>query len=90
MDATFDTDLVTPEINQEYQYMLLSRLKMDNEYFLGYGNGLEKNLWAGNVPGQIAEMRRLYDVLVVKPEWLTLEQIDEYETKMTDLLASQS
>ena len=31
---------------------------------------------------QIDKMRELYDLLPVKPEWLTREQIDEYAARM--------
>lgn len=63
-------------------YSLLSRLMSDNEYFLGNGGRAEKHLWAGNVPDQIAKMHELWDALDEKPEWLTLEQIDDYERRM--------
>ena len=38
-------------------YMLLSRLKADCDYFLGSGGRAEKHLWAGTVREQIAKMR---------------------------------
>ena len=62
---------------------LLSRLKMDCDYFLGAGERAEKHLWAGSVEAQIAKMRELYDVLSEKPEWLTEQDIDRYESRMT-------
>ena len=70
------------ESPQQFQYMMLSRLQSDCEYFLGYGNRCEKHLWADNVVEHIKEMKRLWNVLVIKPEWLTLDQINVYETKM--------
>jgi hypothetical protein len=70
------------ESRQEFNYMMLSRLKMDCEYFLNYGRGHVKHLWAQSVEEQIKEMIKLYDQLKIKPEWLTIEQIKEYETKM--------
>ena len=66
----------------EFEYMMLSRLQSDCEYFLNWGQRREKHLWAGNCKDQITEMKRLYELLPEKPEWLTLEQIEEYETKM--------
>lgn len=65
-----------------FDYMLLSRLKQDCDYYLGYGNRAEKHLWAGDVDSQIAKMRELYAALPEKPEWLTAERIDEYERRM--------
>ena len=68
--------------DDKFDYMMLSRLEQDCKYFLGNGNGCEKHLWAGNVEDQIAEMRKIYDKLPEKPQWLSLEDIDKYEKDM--------
>lgn len=68
----------------EYKYMLLDRLKQDCEYFLGNGNGNEKQLWAGSIDDQINEMRKIWNNLDEKPEWLTMDDIDKYEKKMKE------
>lgn len=71
------------EANQdEYNYMLLDRLKQDCEYYLGNGNRNAKHLWAGNVDGQIAKMKELYNKLSKKPEWLSMKDIENYEKEM--------
>ena len=69
-----------------FDYMMLSRLKMDCDYFLGYGDRYEAHLWAGNIPGQIAEMKKIWRKFPEegKPEWLTWEDILDYERKMTE------
>lgn len=72
------------ESDQQFTYMMLSRLKSDNDYFLGYGNRHEKHLWADNVKDHIAEMKRLWNSLEIKPEWLSMEDILNYEKQMTD------
>ena len=65
------------------EYMLLSRLQSDCDYYLGYGNRNAKHaLWTKDEQAQIDKMRELYDLLPIKPEWLTKEQIDEYARKM--------
>lgn len=69
--------------NEQFNYMLLSRLQTDCEYFLGWGNRLEKYLWAGNVAEQIAKMKELYNGFTEKPEWLSYQEILNYETRMT-------
>jgi hypothetical protein len=68
----------------KFTYMMLSRLQQDNEYFLGHGNRSAKHLWAGNVDAQIKEMKRLWNSLPNdgKPEWLSMEEIEDYEKKM--------
>ena len=66
----------------ENEYRLLSRLKSDCEYFLGTGARAEKHLWAGSVNEQIDKMRELYDLLPEKPEWLSKQDIDNYERQM--------
>lgn len=67
---------------QQFEYMMLSRLQSDCEYFLNWGKGSIKHLWADNVHEHIGEMKRIWNVLIIKPEWLLLEQINEYENKM--------
>lgn len=68
---------------QEFQYMLLGRLKQDCDYFLAYGQRNPKNLWAGDVHNHIKKMKELYDNLAIKPEWLTMNEIIKYENSMT-------
>ena len=57
--------------NQKSEYMLLSRMQMDCNYYLGAGNRNSKHLWAGTPKEQIEKMKELYSKLVVKPEWLS-------------------
>lgn len=66
----------------EFNYMLLGRLQSDCEYFLGYGNRYEGHLWAKSVDDQINKMKELWNNLVAKPEWLSMEKIEEYAEKM--------
>ena len=48
-----------------------------------YGNrDANHSLWAHDEQKQIDKMRELYDLLPIKPEWLTREQIDEYAAQM--------
>ena len=70
--------------NFESTYMLLSRLQMDNKYFLGCGNRQVKHVWAGSVEEQIKEMKKLYNSLPenAKPEWLSMDDINEFEKNM--------
>jgi hypothetical protein len=64
--------------------MMLGRLQMDCEYFLGHGNRNEKHLWAGNVKDQLIEIDKLWEALPdeAKPEFLTPDQIEDYKLKM--------
>lgn len=72
------------KVDNQFNYMMLSRLQMDCDYYLGHGNRNEKVLWAGNVDDHIAEMKKLWNNLPKngKPEWLTMEDILDYEKKM--------
>lgn len=72
--------------DNRYDYMMLDRLRTDCEYFLSYGSRSINSLWANSVEGQIEEMRRLWHSFLEdeKPEWLTLEKIDEYQKNMLD------
>lgn len=68
--------------DKEFDYQLLDRLKQDCKYFLGNGNGYEKHLWAGSIEDQISKMKEIYNSLKEKPEWLSMEDIDNYEKEM--------
>ena len=65
-----------------FEYRLLGRLKQDCDYYLGAGARNKKHLWALDEALQIKKMKELYEGLPVKPEWLTLEAIKEYEKKI--------
>lgn len=71
-----------PEPVDRFKYQLLGRLVSDCKYFLGYGDGYAKHLWAGDVDSQIKKMKEIYNELKEKPEWLSLEDINNYATKM--------
>lgn len=66
----------------EFLYSMLSRLESDCKYFLGNGNGYEKHLWASSVKEHISAMKEIYNKLKEKPEWLSMEQINNYEKEM--------
>lgn len=85
-----EIDFIFSSKDEKYPYMMLSRLKSDCDYYLGAGNKADKHLWALNPKDQIAYMRAIYDRLEEKPEWLTSEQIDEYEKKMIDNSLTES
>ena len=72
-----------PVRDSTFQYRRLSQMKADCEYFLGAGNRKNKHLWEESVFSHIKEMRRIYDLLPEKPEWLTMEEIDSYAKRMT-------
>ncbi len=79
------------EKSYELEYMMLGRMKSDCEYFLGYGMASEKYLKGGNVSEHIAEMKKLWDKLPadLKPEWLTMQQIEDYGKRMTGALEAK-
>lgn len=67
-----------------FRYQLLSRLKSDCDYYLGYGNRNPNCLWGETEVEQIKAMKALWKSFVYedKPEWLTWEEILEYERQM--------
>lgn len=69
-----------------FRYQLLSRLKLDCNYYLGYGNRFPKCLWFGNEELQIELMIELHNSFGEdeKPMWLTMEQIKAYSAQMTN------
>ena len=72
----------------KHTYMMLGRLQMDCEYFINNmgrydtDEHIKKHLWAGSVDEQIKEMKKLWNSLPIKPEWLSMEEILVYESKM--------
>lgn len=72
------------ESPHRFTYMMLDRLKADCEYYLGHGNRYKDYLWSGDEREQIDKMKGLWNALPEgeKPEWLTMEQILEYEKNM--------
>ena len=74
-------------------YMILSRIKSDCKSYINSVR-TEKQLWAGSVERQIAEMERRYNELPQKPEWLSMEDIkamkeDMLQKKVDDLNKSK-
>ena len=57
--------------DDRFRYMLLDRMRMDCDYFLGNGQIYGNHLWAGNVTDQIGYMKALWESFPVdgKPEF---------------------
>ena len=79
----------------KFEYMMLSRLKEDAAAYFGSGNEEEDkwdcryhnehNIWGKDIESHIAKMKELWQKIPsdIKPEWCTLEQILEYERKIS-------
>ena len=67
-----------------FRYRLLDRMKEDCKYFLGSGNRQEKYLWAKDAFRHIEYMKFLWGSFSedAKPEWLTMEDIEQFEKEM--------
>lgn len=67
-----------------FRYQLLSRLKGDCDYYLGFGNKNTKHLWAIDEEDHIKYMKEIWKSFDddKKPEWLSYEEILLYEKKM--------
>jgi hypothetical protein len=72
------------ENHNRFNYQMLSRLKSDCNYYLGYGNRCKKHLYYADEQQHINEMKKLYNDFPEdgKPEWLTYEEILNYEKAM--------
>ena len=68
----------------KFRYMMLSRMKQDCDYYLRMGTNNPKHLWAGDEKAQIENMKALWRSFPDedKPEWLTWEELIEYEKAM--------
>lgn len=69
-------------MDNTFNYMLLGRLQMDIEYFLGYGGRSEKHLYYGTAKEHIKETIKLWKSLPIKPEWLRASKLIEYKKQM--------
>lgn len=69
---------------KEFEYMMLSRLIMDCDYFLGYGDGYEGHLCCKTVEEHCDRMEELWNTFSdkEKPEWTSLERIKQYREQM--------
>ena len=65
-----------------FYFSFLDRLRSDCEYYLGCGGRYSRHLWTRDEYEHIALMRAIYNLLPVKPAWLTLEQIEDYADRM--------
>lgn len=73
---------------RKFDYMMLDRLRTDCEYFLGNGNGYLGHLYYKDVDKHIEEMKKIYESFSneEKPEWISLEDIDNYKQKMNEMI----
>lgn len=78
--------------DKSFRYQLLDRLRSDCEYYLGYGNRCADHLWAGSEKEQIACMKVLWESFKPdeKPNYLSFDQILDYELKMVPTKAPLS
>lgn len=76
--------IATHTPTDSYKYMLLDRMRTDCNYFLGNGNRNTKYLWGESVAAHLDSMRMIYNSFPEgdRPEWLTMDQIEEYAKQM--------
>lgn len=69
---------------RSFDYQMLDRLRSDITYYLGYGNRNKDQLYYGDEQKHIEEMKKLHNSFPddEKPEWLTYEDILNYEKLM--------
>ena len=82
IDVFMYEENIKNESNDAFNYQLLDRCVSDCKYFLGNGNRYEGHLWGRTVERHIAKMKELYNQLEIKPEWLTMLDIENYEKQM--------
>ena len=83
-ELTEDFDINS--LSDKEKYMFLDRMKQDCKYFLGNGNRNTKYLFGNSVKEHIESMKELYNSLKEKPEWLSMEDIEEFDRKMTEIV----
>lgn len=70
--------------DERFRYQLLDRCRTDCLYFLDKngGNFHSKYLWALDAKEHIQVMKDLWNSFSVKPEWLSWDEICEFEKQM--------
>jgi hypothetical protein len=85
-ESMTDVDNITEnqESSREYEYMLLGRLKMDLDYYLGFGNRNAKHLFYDSIEEHMSEIKKALAAFPEdrKPEWFTEQDLQDYESKI--------
>ena len=77
--------------DDKFRYMMLGRLQSDCKYVLGAAKGDTRYLWVkDDIKTHCALMRELYKSLPEEPDWVSLEDIDNYEKEMLNYASSRS
>lgn len=73
--------------DDEFKYQFLDRLISDCKYYINNPEISEKTLWTHNIDKQIQLMKDLYNSFSddKKPEWTSLEEINNFESSMTSI-----
>lgn len=68
---------------KKFRYMMLDRMRQDCEYYFRIG-GSAKVLWAGDEKQHIQNMKDIWNSFDEKdkPEWLTMEEIEQFASRM--------
>jgi len=67
-----------------YDYMCLGRMQMDCEAFIDQPQN--EHLMMLTVEGQLAAMKELYARVPEPPEFMSVEDIAQYEEEMTNIV----
>lgn len=75
-----------PTREEKFNYQMLDRLRSDCDYYLGNGNRSKKHLYYKDEQEHIDKMKELYNSFTEdkKPEWITYEEILNYEELMVN------
>lgn len=96
-DVQKEIDAIFKSSEKSFPYQMLDRLKSDCKYILGSVKEesedhkvpldiINKFLWFHDIDKQIALMKGIYDRLEEKPEWISLEDIDNFERELKEVV----
>lgn len=68
--------------SDKFDYMMLSRLIQDAKYFIEHPH--LKHLWAKTLDEHIKQMKEQYAKLDPKPEWISLNEIEDLSKQMKE------
>lgn len=75
---------IEAEEKNKLSYMMMDRLRMDLDYYLGASNRNPRHLYYGSIQEHFDEFKKLYESFPepIKPCWITSHEIEQYRKQL--------
>ena len=75
--------------DESFRYQILDRMRSDMAYFID-NKGSENQLWSHDAKSQLIYMKALWYSLPERPHWLSMEQINDFQSRAMRLLVDRA